>query len=141
MTSKRALAALGTVLVLTALFVFGRRGCNEAPPASEPHAAFAAHSSPRSGKWPAVRKHYLEAHPNCEACGHSEKQSGQAIEVHHRVPFAADESKELDPDNLISLCRRCHLLIGHLDSWKSFNPSVAEDADRLLNKIRNRPKE
>lgn len=99
----------------------------------------AEHLVPRSGKWPAVRRAYLAKHPDCQACGRTEKQSGQAIECHHVVEFSRDSSKELDPDNLISLCRRCHEIFGHLDRWSSFNESVREDADNMLKKIKNRP--
>lgn len=137
-----------TVFVLcTALFIGGTFVWEEQhgpalplPIATEgANGAFSEHAIPRSGKWPAVRRAYLAKHPNCQACGRTEKQSGQAIECHHVVPFHDDMSKETDPDNLISLCRRCHELLGHLDRWSSFNESVREDADNMLKKIKNRP--
>lgn len=96
------------------------------------------HAEPRSPKWPAVRRAYLEKHPDCEACGRTARQGGP-IEVHHVVPFHDDEAKELDPDNLIALCRRCHELVGHLDKWSSYNRDVRDDASKLLKKIKERP--
>ena len=52
------------------------------------------------------------------------------------------DDKELDENNLITLCdgkSRCHLLFGHLLSWKSFNPNVVEDCKIWSEKINNRP--
>lgn len=140
----RGVALIALLFILAAFAIFGQRARDANRPKSPIHGsvppAFSYHVAPRSGHWPKVRATYLADHPNCEACGRSAKQSGQAIEVHHRLPFHDDESKELDPENLIALCRRCHELIGHLDSWKSYNPDVAEDAGRLLKKIKARPK-
>jgi len=89
----------------------------------------------RSNHWPTVRKHWLSTHPTCEACGGSKN-----IEVHHKMPFHLDPSKELDPTNFITLCEvmgsECHLKVGHTvdgtSSWKIFNPNVVNDADKLL---------
>lgn len=80
----------------------------------------------RSSGWPKVRDAYMAAHPKCEACGQPSE------EAHHVSPFAHDPSKELDPNNLIALCRHDHLLIGHADSWRTYNPRVREDAAKLL---------
>lgn len=97
-------------------------------------------SAKRSGHWPTVRKTHLEAHPTCELCG------GQAkLEVHHIRPFHLHPDLELDPSNLITLCEankdgvNCHLLFGHLGSFKSFNVSVLVDAKIWLRKIMTRP--
>ena len=64
-----------------------------------------------------------------------------AIQVHHRWPFhdcvlAGRPDLELDPRNLIALCETergvatldCHLHVGHMGDWKSYNPRVAGDA-------------
>lgn len=88
--------------------------------------------SERSSHWPTVRKHYLQGHPACEACG-----SRSDINVHHVVSFHTDPSKELDPTNLITLCRKHHLEIGHRCSdghhnWGACsNPNVRADAKKL----------
>lgn len=94
----------------------------------------------RSGRWPAARKKHLEEHPACEVCGGTEK-----LEVHHRRPFHLHPELELDPSNLITLCEanhggvNCHLFVGHLGSFKSFNESVSEDAASWASKIKVRP--
>lgn len=88
----------------------------------------------RSSGWQSLSKEIIKLVGECEACG-----SKKRLESHHCVPFHEDPSKELDRKNIIVLCRICHLLIGHLNSWKSFNKDVRQDADTLLNKINNRP--
>lgn len=82
----------------------------------------------RDSRWPALRKKYIQAHPRCEACN-----TLQEVQVHHIVPVKKDPSKELDPFNLISLCKKgCHLKIGHGGSYQFFNPGCKEDALSLL---------
>lgn len=95
----------------------------------------------RSTKWPTVRKHHLEKHPTCAVCN-----STIQLEVHHIVPFARDPEKELDPNNLITLCENsndgviCHLLFGHLGNYQFVNPDVVEDAKVWNKKFNNREK-
>lgn len=81
--------------------------------------------APRSGGWPAVRAAYIVAHPTCEACG-----SKQALEVHHVLPvhFPGGKERELDPTNLLTLCRPDHLAIGHHGDWYDCNPDAKADA-------------
>lgn len=55
----------------------------------------------------------------CQACGVHQKQYGKSLDVHHIVPFrmfGLDRYAEANHlDNLISLCRTCHMLLerGH----------------------------
>jgi 5-methylcytosine-specific restriction endonuclease McrA len=88
----------------------------------------------RSGRWPAVRRSFLAAHPACAVCG-----SRQGVVPHHVVPVHVDRSKELDPSNLITLCPPHHLWIGHLGRWSSWNPEVVADAATWRRKIEARP--
>lgn len=92
----------------------------------------------RSSKWPKVRKEHLKNHPYCENCGKKKKVGTQ---VHHIVPFSVDPTKELDPDNLLTLCNniRCHLDKGHLGDWRSWNWNVVKDCTRWLWKYQTRP--
>jgi len=92
----------------------------------------------RSGQWPKVRKEHLEKNPACAACGGNNK-----IEVHHCEPFHLDPSKELDENNLITLCEankwlNCHLCLGHGGSYKAFNPDVRKDAKRMNDMLTNK---
>jgi len=94
----------------------------------------------RSGHWPTVRKNHLALHPVCEVCGGSEK-----LEVHHIHPFHLHPDLELDPNNLATLCEankdgvNCHLFVGHLGNFRSFNTEVLTDAAHWSDKIKRRP--
>lgn len=89
----------------------------------------------RSGSWPKIRKQHIEKYPYCAACGRSSK-----LEVHHIEPVHLKPEKELDPDNLITLCDSpCHIVFGHLMNYKSWNPDVVNDCSKYLDKIKNRP--
>ena len=131
--SPRLSALTSTCLVLLALF-FLLTGSGPEQPGSQNLEDEAEHghvhvlSEPRSGKWPAVRSAYLQKQPACEACA-----SRNQLQVHHVVPFHNDPGKELDPTNLITLCRRCHLLLGHAGNYRLANRHVREDA-RLISK-------
>lgn len=86
-------------------------------------------SAKRSGKWPTVEKHFLEQHPECEACG-----SKTRLNVHHIKPFHEFPKDELDPTNLITLCmsrKECHLQIGHIGDFKKYNSNVVDDCAKI----------
>lgn len=83
----------------------------------------------RSGEWPTLRKRFIEANPSCIACGRTD-----SLEVHHICPVHIDPSKELDPDNLCTFCDRCHLVVGHLNSWHKVNRRATLDAATLLSR-------
>lgn len=78
---------------------------------------------PRSSHWPATRRNYLLRHPSCEACC-----TKLRLEVHHKVPFYVDKSLELVEANLLTLCRDCHFMLGHLKDWSKYNPHIDSDA-------------
>ena len=93
----------------------------------------------RSNKWPSVRKMHLKTYPKCAVCGGTKK-----IEVHHKLPFHNHPELELDLNNLITLCEgakdvNCHLLFGHLGSFRSYNKDVVEDSNTWFKKVKNRP--
>jgi hypothetical protein len=88
----------------------------------------------RSSKWYVIRYQHLIKQNFCQACG-----TKKHLQVHHIVPFGVDPSKELDENNLITLCRSCHLVFGHLMDWRSWNTEVINDSMVYYNKISNRP--
>ncbi len=94
----------------------------------------------RSPRWPAARATHLAAHPTCALCGGTAK-----LEVHHIKPFHLHPELELDPNNLVTLCEanaggvNCHLALGHLGNFKSFNVDVIADAATWRAKIQSRP--
>lgn len=65
-------------------------------------------------QWKLLREWYISSHPLCEVCLFKGR-SVPAEEVHHRIPFSQGETMEekyellLDPDNLQSVCRKCHM--------------------------------
>src|SRR3990167_950476 len=92
----------------------------------------------RSPKWPEVRGTHMKLHPECAVCG----KRGTLLspnECHHRLPFHLHPEKELDPDNLETLCRRHHLEWGHLGNFKSFNADIRKDSEWYRGKVKNRP--
>ncbi len=90
-------------------------------------------ASTRSAEWPKTRKLFLKSNPKCACCG-----STALLQVHHLVPFHLHHELELDPKNLITLCmskNECHLLVGHGDNFKKYNPYVAADVKNVASGI------
>ena len=95
------------------------------------HAVVREHAkiAMRSSKWRGVRRAALLANPTCACCG-----SISLLQVHHIKPFNKFPTLELDPRNLIVLCmskNECHLLIGHGNNFKKYNPYIAADAKNV----------
>ena len=90
----------------------------------------------RNPKWDSARDDYLKSHSICAACGSTTK-----LNVHHKKPFHLYPELELDPANFITLCMSndCHLLIGHGDDFKAYNPDVTPDAAIVANDKENLP--
>lgn len=80
----------------------------------------------RSSQWDEVRDKFIESNPVCASCG-----SNKRLNVHHIKPFHLHPDLELEPENLITLCMTldCHLIIGHGDNFKAYNPDVKTDAE------------
>ena len=79
----------------------------------------------RSSRWPGARRAFLKTHTKCAACG-----SDVLLQVHHMQPLHLKPELELDPKNFIVLCmgkNECHLLLGHGDNFKKYNPYIAAD--------------
>ena len=49
---------------------------------------------------------------------------------HHIIPQLAAPQLTNERTNLIVLCRPCHQVVGHKNSWKKFNPYVKEICDQ-----------
>lgn len=92
----------------------------------------------RSPEWPHVRAAFIKNHPLCAVCG-STGSVLNPLNAHHVLVFHLNPGKELDPTNLITLCRIHHFWWGHLGNWASFNAEVREDASTWHAKIVARP--
>lgn len=95
----------------------------------------------RSPQWSKLRKDYLEDFNTCAVCG---KKSSflKPLELHHKVPYHIDPSRELDHSNLICLCRPCHYMFGHCFlNWKCYNRNIKEDSIIVNSIIKNAQKQ
>jgi len=91
----------------------------------------------RSGSWTKVRNDFLKLHPYCMVCGITNQ-----LEIHHCIPVSLDKDLELCVSNLITLCEgpcNCHFVWGHLGNWKSYNPTVRQDAEMFSLRMQKRP--
>ena len=88
----------------------------------------------RSRHWPKVRRQFIKGHHQCACCGRT-----RGLEVHHVAPFHLHPDLELDPVNLVTLCRADHLTFGHLKSWRSYNDEVLKDSEAYKLKVDKRP--
>ena len=78
----------------------------------------------RASQWRAIRDEHLLKEPTCAACGRTAN-----LEVHHVIPVGFDETKQLDPNNLITLCGSpCHIVFGHCMSYHCYNKDVRKMA-------------
>ena len=93
----------------------------------------------RSPLWSKTKREFEKKNSKmCSVCG-GEKE----VQLHHIKPFHLHPELELEHTNLIWLCeapnRNCHLNMGHLNSFHSYNVDIKKDAEYYLNKIKNRP--
>lgn len=89
----------------------------------------------RSSGWAKVRSRRMELDGNqCMCCG----KKGIGLQVHHIRPFHLEPELELELSNLITLCSRCHIFVGHLDYWKAYNPKVMDHAILINREIKAR---
>ena len=86
----------------------------------------------RSSQWDKMREEHIDKFPWCEIC--DKKGLFRSNEVHHIKPFHLFPNEELNPDNLITLCRIHHLEWGHFFSFKSYNLDIRKDVERIANR-------
>lgn len=100
----------------------------------------------RSHHWHSVEKAFRTAHPFCAACNPLAPIAHIGLQVHHIRPFhicimCGRPDLELDPRNLVTLgetehdspAPNHHLLLGHLDDFKSYNADVVADCRLFMN--------
>jgi len=90
----------------------------------------------RAPEWNEFRKAHIKS--SCEACGRKSKFL-KPLQLHHILPFHLYPDKELEVTNIITFCDDCHLLVGHLMNFSSYNKECREDAKLWRAKITNRP--
>lgn len=57
--------------------------------------------------WKAIKEQIRARDVVCRECGKTEEENGRALDVHHLYPFRF--SGDNSPDNLVTLCRSCHM--------------------------------
>lgn len=78
--------------------------------------------------WPTLRRAHLAKHPACAICGSTKDR-----EVHHIKPYTLFPDLEMEPSNLVTLCRsknwgfNCHLAVGHGGNYSMYNPYLLDD--------------
>ena len=81
-------------------------------------------------KWTKLRKQVIAERGSCQFCGNTKD-----LEVHHIMPKEHNPSLLLEKNNLLVLCsakgKECHLLFGHGNSFRYFNPKVFLHLDQL----------
>jgi hypothetical protein len=88
----------------------------------------------RSSGWAKLRSQHISKNPFCAACGRSDRFGVHRIESVHLNP-----NRELDPENLITLCSSpCYIVFGHFMDYKSWNINVIKDCEVYYSKHRNR---
>ena len=85
--------------------------------------AFLELTTPRDPRWGKAQHAHLQVEPCCRACG-----TRNNLNVHHIRPVHLFPLLELAPENMVTLCRDHHFVIGHLRNWRDWNPNVLDDA-------------
>jgi 5-methylcytosine-specific restriction endonuclease McrA len=57
--------------------------------------------------WKAIKQAVRDRDGVCRNCGKTSEENGRALDVHHIEPFRF--SGDHSPENLVALCRRCHM--------------------------------
>lgn len=83
-----------------------------------------------------MRNEYIKNNPRCIACLEDDPKK---LQVHHLIPYSLYPEGEYDQENMATLCKICHLLLGHLKNWCSYNPTCLSDCRIMAEKIRKRP--
>lgn len=71
--------------------------------------------------WQSLRKEVIRCYPECSMC-----ETNKDLEVHHIQPKHIKPNLTLSWDNLIVLCKDCHLHLGHGNNFKNYNANIVE---------------
>lgn len=90
--------------------------------------AFASPASDARQQAATEMLHYKAAHPECEACGTRGMPFARPNEVHHIITVSVAPDKASDTNNMITLCRPCHIVLGHCGdgACRKYCPNIRE---------------
>ena len=100
-----------------------------------------AHGVVRSSEVTEAQYNFLKTAEICACCGRDKKHV--TLEAHHKIPFhilflIGRNELACEPRIFVPLCENtaktksndCHITIGHLQSFQSYNPKVDEDCKK-----------
>lgn len=64
-------------------------------------------------QWDQLSRRYRAKHPLCEVC-EMEGRTAAAVDVHHKIKVSVRPDLKLVWDNLMSVCRACHIKLDKL---------------------------
>lgn len=71
-----------------------------------------------------AKKKHISGNPECAVCGLTNSFTGRENDVHHKEPVHVNPERACDPDNLVTMCRPHHWLVGHFKNWKKWNKNI-----------------
>ncbi len=71
-----------------------------------------------------AKRIHRKKNPRCALCNCKASFWGRGLDVHHFLPVHAKPERAVDPTNLITLCRTCHLYVGHCGNFKTWNANL-----------------
>jgi len=87
----------------------------------------------RHKDWSRESKLFMKSFRFCVCCGNKTQV------VHHVFPVHAYPDLEMEKSHWRAVCHRCHLLVGHLNLFASWNVKFDEDASLIRSRILTRP--
>jgi hypothetical protein len=58
-----------------------------------------------------------------------------SLQVHHIIPLSKNSDLNLNMDNLVTLCKICHVTKAHKDSWVNVDPDIQTELLLYIQKI------
>lgn len=78
----------------------------------------------RSSAWASFRNKNIKG--KCEIC-----DSRFFLELHHVKPYHLFPELELDPNNVVTACRKHHFEFCHFFDWKKFNKDIKNHIEQI----------
>jgi len=82
-----------------------------------------------------AKNDHRKKHPSCAVCGRGKSFFGRKNDVHHLEPVHVCPERSADPENLVTLCRVHHFIVGHLGDWRAWNDHVIECIQILADQL------
>jgi hypothetical protein len=80
----------------------------------------------KTKEYRAAMRSYAKSHPNCEMTGLKPSFFGRNPDKHHYKSVSEYPEFACDTNNLVTLARDIHFLLGHLGNWQDENVNLRE---------------